>query len=358
MLFSDLYLYHIFIDRFAGWSGTGRGTCFRGGNLRDIVPLLDHVRGLGATGVLLTPFYKGAAYHGYHVTDYEEVDGRFGTWADVDALVAEVHRRGMVIVADFVANHCHETCRLRREHADWFRREKGGGVRCFEGISGLPEFDLDRPDAARYMVERGLDLCRHGFDGLRLDYAKGPSLGFWRRFRRALKSQFPGVFTVGEVWGRPRDKRLPHALAVKVRNGELSVQEAWQMRYEGLLDGVLDFEYQHLMAVAARSGRIAGNDWLKGAVERHLERFEGCEDLRLFLFLDNHDTNRFLYECGGDRGLLDEAVEFTRRLPYPFVEYYGTELGMSNVRDIFDGTPFADARVRQCFPLGRKDLLG
>lgn len=351
-----MFLYHILIDRFAGWTDddAGRVAAFRGGNIRGIFSQLHHIRSLGANGILLSPFYKGRSYHGYHITDYEDIDERFGTWSDLRLLVDEVHRRGMVIVADFVANHCHRDNPLVRLHPDWFKRDRRGRTRGYEGIGFLPEFDLTQPEAAEYMTERGLDLCRLGFDGIRLDYAKGPSLRFWEHFRKTIKAAFPHVFLLGEVWGKPHAKRLPTRLLKAVRRNEMSVQEAWQMRYAGILDAVFDFEYQFLINEAARSGRIKGNAELQAAVERHFARFADCPELSLVLFLDNHDTNRFLFNCGNKKQLLQEAIDFTRSLNRPFSMYYGTEIGMTNKRDIFDGTPYADERVRECFPPGRE----
>ena len=101
------FIYHIMIDRFAGCDPKRKERCFKGGNLKGIIGKLDYIQALGCTGILLTPFYKTNEYHGYHITDYEQVDEHFGTWDNVAGLVKAVHKRGMTITADFVANHCH-----------------------------------------------------------------------------------------------------------------------------------------------------------------------------------------------------------------------------------------------------------
>lgn len=46
---------------------------FKGGCLRSIINHLDYIKGLGMTGIMLTPFYKTAAYHGYHVVNFEKL---------------------------------------------------------------------------------------------------------------------------------------------------------------------------------------------------------------------------------------------------------------------------------------------
>lgn len=345
-------IYHILIDRFADCDPARPGRGYKGGTLGGIIGMLDYIQGLGVTGILLTPFQKGRAYHGYHITDYGRVNPHFGSWRTVDRLVDEVHRRGMTITADFVANHCHRRNALFTQHPDWFRRDKDGRFTGFMGIDYLPEFDLNRPEARRYMTEQGLNLCRHGFDDLRLDYAKGPSLDFWRYFRQHIKTEFPQIKLIGEVWGRPQDKRLPSPLAQACRRKEMTEQEVWQKRYAEVFDGVLDFAYQELMVQAAKAGKgIDGNEELHEAVRRHFAHYADCPGFELFLFLDNHDTNRFLFECKNDIRLLHEAVTFSQQWQQPYIMYYGTEKGMTHAESIHNGKPYADEQVRQCFPL-------
>jgi len=44
--------------------------------------------------------------NGYDISDYHEIDARFGTLADVDRLISEMHKRDMKLVMDLVVNHC------------------------------------------------------------------------------------------------------------------------------------------------------------------------------------------------------------------------------------------------------------
>lgn len=353
------FIYHILIDRFAGCNPAIKGRGYKGGNLEAIVDRLDYIRQLGATGILLTPFMKGwRAYHGYHITDYAKVNPHFGSWKMVDRLVDEAHKRGMTIIADFVANHCHKRSHVWQQHPEWFKTDPKGNPTYFNNIDYLPEFDLDHPEARRFMTDNGLLLCRHGFDALRLDYAKGPSIAFWQYFRKNIKREFPQVELIGEVWGKPLDKELPTKLDRAFRRGVLTEKEAWQKRYAGILDGVMDFAYQELLVQAVRSGeRILGNKKLYEQVEKHFSHFSKCPAFCLYLFLENHDTNRFLFECKGDVSLLREAVNFSRQWQYPYIQYYGMEKGMYNKKDIRCGEPYADEWVRQCMNFDLPNIL-
>ncbi len=42
---------------------------------------------------------------GYDVIDYKKVDPLFGTEAESDALIKEIHDRGMNVIFDFPLNH-------------------------------------------------------------------------------------------------------------------------------------------------------------------------------------------------------------------------------------------------------------
>jgi alpha-glucosidase len=76
------------------------------GDLRGIMQRLDHLVTLGVDAVWLTPFYPSPmADFGYDIADYTGVDALFGTLADFDALIAQVHERGLKLILDFVPNH-------------------------------------------------------------------------------------------------------------------------------------------------------------------------------------------------------------------------------------------------------------
>jgi glycosidase len=42
---------------------------------------------------------------GYDISDYKEIDPRYGTLTDVDELIAKLGQRGMKLMMDLVVNH-------------------------------------------------------------------------------------------------------------------------------------------------------------------------------------------------------------------------------------------------------------
>jgi glycosidase len=79
-------------------------------------------------------------------------------------------------------------------------------------------------------------------------------------------------------------------------------------------------------------------------LKTHFQQYPA--NFQLILFLDNHDTNRFMFYCHNDRSILDEAIAFTRELPFASSYYYATELYYTNSESVFGGTPYADDQVR------------
>ena len=76
------------------------------GDLEGIRSRLDYLVWLGVDAVWLSPiFLSPMADFGYDVADYRVIDPIFGSLEDFDRLLADVHRRGLKLVLDFVPNH-------------------------------------------------------------------------------------------------------------------------------------------------------------------------------------------------------------------------------------------------------------
>lgn len=97
------------------------------GTLKGIEAKLDYIKDLGIDCVWLNPIFQSSfKAFGYDITDYKEIDSRYGTLADFERLVAEIHKKGMKIIVDFVPNHCGEhhpffqDFKSQDGHLDWF----------------------------------------------------------------------------------------------------------------------------------------------------------------------------------------------------------------------------------------------
>ncbi|MEI2732833.1 MAG: glycoside hydrolase family 13 protein [Dermatophilaceae bacterium] len=97
----DAVVYQIYPRSFADSDGDGEG------DLPGITAKLEHLRDLGVDALWLSPCYPSPQVDGgYDVADYRGVDPRFGTLADLDALVARATDLGLAVLLDLVPNHC------------------------------------------------------------------------------------------------------------------------------------------------------------------------------------------------------------------------------------------------------------
>ncbi|WP_173922807.1 alpha-amylase family glycosyl hydrolase [Agromyces sp. Marseille-P2726] len=102
-------IYQIYPRSFADADGDGMG------DLAGITSRLGDLQQLGIDAIWLSPFYTSPQRDaGYDVADYCDVDPRFGTLADFDAMLAEAHARGIRVIVDLVPNHCSD------QH-EWFQ---------------------------------------------------------------------------------------------------------------------------------------------------------------------------------------------------------------------------------------------
>lgn len=106
----DKVAYQIYPKSFYDTNGDGIG------DLPGIIEKLDYLKELGVNIVWLSPCYRSPlADQGYDISDYYDIDPRFGTMEDMDRLIAEAKKRDMYIVMDLVVNHCSD------EH-EWFKK--------------------------------------------------------------------------------------------------------------------------------------------------------------------------------------------------------------------------------------------
>ena len=378
--FDNIRIYHLLIDRFnGGWQVPPKSeNVFCGGNLQGVIEKLDYIRELGFTAIMLSPIFKSANYHGYHTLNFEDVDPHFGTWDDYRQLLDQAHEKGLKIICDFVPNHCWYEAPIFAEsllknggkHRDWFFYPEGDDSDAFVsflGFGDLPKFNLTNPEVASFMIDKAERLARMGVDAFRIDHALGQPHQFLQQFRDAMQAVDSDIVVFGEVWAfgiGPQlagqlyfktDTRLQEFLAQgttptsspSAGSVQPFSQDNLQADYVGTLDGVLDFAYRDILLEEIHAGRgIKGNDTLRSKIDDHFAKYP--DDFKLVLFLDNHDTDRFLFDCHDDVNLLHEAVDLTMSLQRPFSFLYGTEQLMTNRPTIFNAEPYADLRVRNC----------
>ena len=108
----EAIVYQIYPRSFKDSNGDGIG------DLRGIIEKLDYLEDLGIDVIWICPMYKSPNDdNGYDISDYQDIMEEFGTMEDFDALLKEVHARGMKLLLDLVVNHTSD------EHP-WFVESK------------------------------------------------------------------------------------------------------------------------------------------------------------------------------------------------------------------------------------------
>ncbi|MCL2425724.1 MAG: alpha-glucosidase [Oscillospiraceae bacterium] len=101
-------VYQIYPRSFQDSNGDGIG------DIPGIISRLDELRELGVGIIWLSPVYKSPDIdNGYDISDYRDINPKFGTMADMEQLFAEAARRDIKIIMDLVINHTSD------EH-EWF----------------------------------------------------------------------------------------------------------------------------------------------------------------------------------------------------------------------------------------------
>lgn len=365
--FREAIIYQIFVDRFSRGESEDtkpfncKGPVFCGGNLQGVIDRLDYLKEIGINTIWLSPFNKTSAYHGYHVTDFFDVEPRFGTLDTVRELIKQAHQRGIRLLMDFVPNHMsykHPFFLDAQKNKDsqyyrWFYfTDWPNEYLCFLHFKEIAKINLDYLPARDYIIRAAKFWLSLGIDGFRLDHVLGPSHSFWRHFRNEIKRDYPAVVLIGEIWGFRGIGRIKFGDLKTINTSNKYLK--WLFRssdsvlraYVGELDGALDFTFQELVRdFVARKNFLRLRWLLEWKLKRHYSRFPG--DFYLVSFLDNHDMNRFLFEAGQDKEKLEQAARIQFEQRNPLVIYYGTEIGLTQESDVASFNSHGDLEARR-----------
>jgi cyclomaltodextrinase / maltogenic alpha-amylase / neopullulanase len=228
-----------------------------GGDIAGIREKLDYLQDLGVNALYLNPVFQAPSLHKYDASCLHHVDPTLGPdragdlralagaretedpatwiWTSADRalvdLVADVHARGMRIILDGVFNHAGRDFFAFRDllkkgrasrYRRWFKIKEWNDDGSFEydgwfGFKGLPEFARTSGNLAPPVARYVFDITRRwmdpdgdgnpadGIDGWRLDVAFCVPHGFWKRWRRLVKSINPDAYLAAEIVTRADD---------------------------------------------------------------------------------------------------------------------------------------------------------
>ena len=368
----DKVAYQIYPKSFYDTNGDGIG------DLPGIIEKLDYLKELGVDIIWLSPCYRSPlADQGYDISDYYDIDPRFGTMEDMDRLIAEAKKRDMYILMDLVVNHCsdeHEWFKKACEDPDgkygnfFYLRDKeegklptnwrsyfGGSV--WEDLPGTnkqylhvfhkkqPDLNWENPELREEVYKNINWWLDKGLGGFRIDaiinIKKALPMHDYELDREdglcCIGKMLEEATGIGEFLGEMRDRTfLPH--------DALSVGEVFNIKDEDLPAFIGEngyfstmFDFNEAIFGGSDKGWYDSREITPDDYKRCC--FEAQAKMKDFGFLsniiENHDeprgVSRYIPEgdCCKESKKMLAALNFMLR-GLPFI-YQGQELGMENV---------------------------
>ena len=336
-----------------------------GGDIQGISNHLDYIADLGVTAIWLNPTQENdmesGSYHGYAITDYYQIDKRFGSNEDFCALVEKAHEKNLKVVMDMIFNHCGSENYLFRDKPskDWFNYRSNYVQTSFKTASVMdihasafekkiatdgwftsvmPDFNQRNRHVARYLIQSSIWWIEYaGINGIRQDTHPYADFDFMSQWCKEVLDEYPYFNIVGETW-------LNSNVLVSYWQKDSKLAAPLNSN----LPTVMDFPLQALInqAFDEETGEWGGG--LYKLYDYQTQDLVYANPMNLLTFLDNHDTSRFAQtdEMAKNLKRYKQAMVFlltTRGIPQI---YYGTEILMTGDKGKGDGD------LRKDFPGG------
>jgi alpha-glucosidase len=357
-------VYQIYPRSFQDSNGDGIG------DLAGIRSRLDYLEGLGIDALWISPIYTSPMRDfGYDVADYCGIDPIFGSLDDFDALVVDVHARGLKLILDFVPNHSsdqHPWFRESRSSRDnpkrdwyiwrdgkadggppnnwlsnfggpgWTLDERTGQYYYHAFLKEQPDLNWRNPEVREAMSEALRFWLRRGVDGFRVDviwhlmkdpaFQDNPPDPSWREGRPEIDSLIQ-VHSNGhnDIYGIVNGlRRVLEEFDDRVLIGEIYLPIERLVTYYGTPDlpgAHLPFNFQLIFA-----------SWHAEALARMITEYESHvpETGWPNWVLGNHDQRRIAARLGQAQARVAAVLLLTLR-GTPTM-YYGDEIGMPHVQ--------------------------
>jgi glycosidase len=287
-------------------------------------------------------------FHGYWPVDLQEVDPRFGTSDELEALVQSAHARGIAVLLDLPANHLHEDHPIARDEQkrSWFNYPAqvcGRQVAWDDApetcwfTEYLPDLNLGNAEARSWLVDQALTIAeRFSIDGFRIDAVKHLDRRFLTDLRHAMRARHElagqPFWTIGETFSGD-------AASVASYVGETGVHAQF------------DFPTNYQLLETFAQGHLG-----LGEMDANVRGIKANYSQELMVnFVGNHDIARFTslasaqlcgaWDMGSNQALgwhqppvapndahpykrLLQALTYAFTIPGQPMIYYGDEFGM------------------------------
>ena len=390
--FKDAIIYQIYPRSFKDSNGDGIG------DIKGVIEKLDYLKDLGINCVWMSPIYESPMDdNGYDISDYKKIYETFGTMEEFKLMLDEMHKRGIRLVMDLVANHTSDEhpwfIESRKSHDNPYRdyyiwRKKKNN---WTGFFGEKAWEYDKETDSYYLhlfgkkqpdvnwenpkvrqefkdiVKFYLDM---GVDGFRCDVINLISKD--QRFKNGLNP----LILVGRKYyiNGPRLHEYLNELNVEVLS-HYDCMTVGETMFTNLKDVKLltDLQREELSMVFnfdhTSVDNYFGVKWLERKFslvrfKKTLDKYQyGLKDVGWnSLFYENHDQRRSVGRYNTDDGkyrvesakLLATTMYFLKGTPYI---YQGQEIGMTNL-DVNSLDDFVDIDTKDGIDIINSFFLG
>lgn len=346
-----------------------------GGDIEGIINHVDYIKDMGFTAIwscpLLTNDMPRSSYHGYAITDYYQVDPRFGANQDYKNLVQKASESGLKVVMDQVVNHCglehwwmkdlpfedwvnHQQLyeankdnwnndivtrsnHRRTSNQDLYASEQDkSGMADGWFVSTMPDLNQRNPFMAKYLIQNSIWwIEEYNLGGIRQDTYPYPDKAFMSDWAGAIMNEYPNFNIVGEEWSY-------NPLLISYWQKGSHNKDG----YDSNLRSTMDFA-MHKNVIDALNEE---ESWDKGFVKM----YEGLANDMIYptpkdilVFPDNHDMSRVHTQLKGNVENTKMALGYYLVMPRTVQIYYGTEILMNDFEK-----PGDHGLVRTDFPGG------
>ncbi|HZS57493.1 MAG TPA: alpha-amylase family protein [Bryobacteraceae bacterium] len=355
------------------------------GDFKGLMRRLDYLQGLGVTALWLMPFQPSPMRDdGYDITDYYNVDSRYGTLGDFVEFAHACEQRGIRVLIDLVVNHTSDQHRWFREarsdpqskYRDWYvwsktrpKHSKDGVV--FPGVQKStwtrdekarcwyfhrfykfqPDLNTSHPDVQAEILKIMGFWIQLGVSGFRMDAVpfviskKGPGIlkpqeqyEMLREFREFLSWRKGEAIVLAEA-NVPPDTDLEYFGASGERLHMMFNFQVNQALFHALATADNRLLIKALKATKPRPATAQWGQFLRNHDELDLGRLTE-EDRQAVFAVFAPEPNMQLYQRGirrrlapmleGDRRRIELAYSLMMTLPGTPVIRYGDEIGMGD----------------------------
>ncbi|MCJ7702972.1 MAG: alpha-amylase family glycosyl hydrolase [Anaerolineales bacterium] len=342
------------------------------GDLNGIRQRLDYIQNLSVDAVWLSPIYPSPMHDfGYDVADYCAINPMFGTMDDFDALLAEIHARGMRLILDLVPNHTsdeHEWFLESRQSRDnskrdwyiwrdpapdggppnnwlsffggpaWTYDEHTGQYYLHQFVTQQPELNYRNPEVKTAMLDVMRFWLDKGVDGFRVDviwlmlkdeeFRDEPENPDWDGVNPFNKVQHIRTMNLPGVHDIIREMRsVLDEYDERMMVGEIYLPNDELMKYYGTRRADGSYDECHLPF----NFQLIQLPWEAQRVRKAVDAYDGelPEGGWPNWVMGNHDQHRMASRVGSHQARVANMLLLTLRgLP---TNYYGEEIGMENV---------------------------